>query len=140
MNMLSVMIYAADVAQTVNILTALAIPVCGVGAVFAKLFDDDTERAVWDEQKLNHQRYSSLYPKGPDGERPSVSKPLESYARPIGIILAASIAINVVVPSATTFYAIAASEVGETILKSETAGKAVQALNSWLDRQIAGKN
>ena len=43
------------------------------------------------------------------------------------------------IPSSTTIYAIAASEVGETVLDSETGGKAVEALDAWLDRQIAGE-
>lgn len=42
-----------------------------------------------------------------------------------------------VIPSKETVYAIAASEMGEEVLKSQTAGKAMQALNAWLDRQIA---
>ena len=46
--------------------------------------------------------------------------------------------LSVVVPSQETIYAIAASETGETALKSDTGGKAVQALNAWLDRQIKG--
>lgn len=40
------------------------------------------------------------------------------------------------VPPQETFYAIAASEMGEEIVKSETAGKAMKALDAWLDRQI----
>ena len=42
------------------------------------------------------------------------------------------------VPAKETVYAIAASELGESALKSETASKAFKALNAWLDRQIAG--
>ncbi len=40
------------------------------------------------------------------------------------------------VPSKETFYAIAASEVGEDVLKSPEVGKARQALNNWLDKQM----
>lgn len=47
-------------------------------------------------------------------------------------------AVVTFVPSSSTLYAIAASEVGERVIGSETGGKAVQALNAWLDRQIAG--
>lgn len=35
-----------------------------------------------------------------------------------------------------TYYAIAASEVGEEVLKTPEVGKARQALNNWLDRQM----
>ena len=36
-----------------------------------------------------------------------------------------------------TYYAIAASELGEEVIKSPTAGKAIKALDSWLDKQIS---
>lgn len=45
--------------------------------------------------------------------------------------------VGSIVPAKDTVYAIAASEMGETVLKSETGNKAVGALNAWLDRQIA---
>lgn len=35
-----------------------------------------------------------------------------------------------------TYYAIAASEVGEEVLKSPEVGKAREALNNWLDKQL----
>lgn len=44
--------------------------------------------------------------------------------------------LSCLLPSSGTVYAIAASEMGEEVLNSETGGKAVQALNAWLDRQI----
>jgi hypothetical protein len=37
-----------------------------------------------------------------------------------------------------TYYAIAASEMGEEVLKTPEIGKARQALNNWLDEQING--
>lgn len=56
-------------------------------------------------------------------------------------IIAAAVCsvVFVFVPQKNTVYAIAASEVGEEVLKSETADKAMTALNAWLDRQIAGQ-
>lgn len=36
-----------------------------------------------------------------------------------------------------TFYAIAASEMGEEVLKTPEVGKARQALNKWLDEQLS---
>lgn len=41
-----------------------------------------------------------------------------------------------IVPSKETVYAIAASEMGEKALNTQTGNKAVKALDSWLDRQI----
>jgi predicted permease len=55
-----------------------------------------------------------------------------------GLTLVASFVIGGALPSQETVYAIAASELGETALKSETGNKAVEALNAWLDRQIGG--
>ena len=40
------------------------------------------------------------------------------------------------VPEKETFYAIAASEMGEEVLNSKIGGKAQRALEQWLDRQI----
>lgn len=46
------------------------------------------------------------------------------------------LAVNVVIPSRETIYAIAASEVGENVLTSGTASKAHKALDKWLDNQL----
>lgn len=45
--------------------------------------------------------------------------------------------VSVVLPSKTTIYAIAASEMGEKVINTPTAAKAMKALDAWLDRQIA---
>lgn len=45
--------------------------------------------------------------------------------------------IAVFVPSKNTIYAIAASEYGEEALKAPEASKAREAINAWLDEQIA---
>ena len=41
------------------------------------------------------------------------------------------------IPSSNTIYAIAASEIGQDFIETETAGKALKALDAWLDQQIA---
>ena len=46
----------------------------------------------------------------------------------------------IVLPGRETIYAIAASEMGEELLNSETGSKAVKALDAWLDRQIADES
>jgi len=48
----------------------------------------------------------------------------------VGVVLGS------IVPEKETIYAIAASEMGETALNTETGSKAVKALNHWLDRQM----
>lgn len=50
-----------------------------------------------------------------------------------------SVILGALVPAKTTVYAIAASEMGEKALSTETGNKAFKALNAWLDRQIEGE-
>lgn len=53
----------------------------------------------------------------------------------IAALIAAVIAA--LLPSKETVYAIAASEMGEELLKTPTSAKATKALDAWLDKQIA---
>jgi len=41
------------------------------------------------------------------------------------------------IPTQDAMYAIAASEVGEEIVQSEVAGKALKAVEAWIDTQLA---
>lgn len=61
------------------------------------------------------------------------------FGRTVGFAVA-MLFIAVIVPSKTTVYAIAASEAGESALQSKTGGKAMKALDAWLDRQISGES
>lgn len=54
----------------------------------------------------------------------------------VPIVFCVSFILSALTPSQETVYAIAASEMGEELVQSETGGKAVDALNSWLDSQI----
>ena len=40
------------------------------------------------------------------------------------------------IPGKNTVYAIAASEMGEKAINTQTGGKAIKALDAWLDKQI----
>lgn len=116
MNTLSWLLYAADLAgslSTVLTLVAFGAGLAGTVTVVARAMrrDFDGDGPVWEGGW-------------------AVSKGFYRVA-----IIAALIAA--IVPGKDTIYAIAASEVGEEALKSETAGKAVKALNAWLDQQIA---
>jgi len=64
-------------------------------------------------------------------------KPVKWPVKIVGASVAA-IFVSSFVPDSDTMYAIAASEIGEEVLESETGNKAVDALNSWLDDQIEG--
>lgn len=55
------------------------------------------------------------------------------------IVVAALVSvIAALLPSKNTVYAIAASELGEQVLVSNTGKKAVAALEAWLDAQVKG--
>ena len=112
MNQLSWMIYLADVAGNfVLVLSALGlIGTLGGGIIWAMSCDP----------------YLSM-----DGARPKARKACVG-----GVAVLFFVAI---VPSKSTIYAIAASELGEDVLKSETGSKALKALDAWLDRQIEGE-
>ncbi len=119
MNELSWLIYAADVAGDVNAVCATVfyggaagLALYSVGKGFARVamsrFDDAP-----------------------------VTPSIAAVGKKLWLPILIAGLIGVATPSAGTFYAIAASEMGERALASETAGKAVEALNAWLDRQIA---
>lgn len=60
-----------------------------------------------------------------------------SWFASVWIVLAFCLFVSAALcPSPETVYAIAASEVGEKALNTETGGLATQALNAWLKRQI----
>jgi len=135
MNTLSWLIYAAGVAENfhdtrgfaVFFGTLCTISLC-VGA-YVPIWN-------WAGRMKDHQRYPSLYP-NPPGDNPGRINGMIRAAKMIGFSVIALMAAGVVVPQKETVYAIAASEVGEEVIKSETAGKAMRALNAWLDDQIA---
>lgn len=138
MNELSWLIYLADVAGTLNLLTALAMPVLVVLFGLGLFVKDTTARDAWLEAKKDNNRYPNLYPNPPEGDCPE-AKDMRGILRPVVVAATVVVAINVSVPSAGSLYAIAASELGEQVLNSETGGKAIDALNAWLDRQIKGR-
>lgn len=119
MNQLSWLIYLADVAGnldnfffTIMILSLIA---TGIWVVVGSIAADDNEDAdfwrVW--RKVGW----------------AVIAPSFFFGTILGSV----------VPSKDTVYAIAASEMGERALQTPTADRAFRALNSWLDRQIAGE-
>jgi hypothetical protein len=119
MNSLSWLIYLADVADSLGSTLTVTL-VVGCFAAASRLFVGFVRAA-----ETNNKIYWAEACR-------AVGKPLAVLVLPLVILLAA-------IPSSGTLYAIAASELGETALKSEAGGKAVQALNAWLDRQIAGE-
>lgn len=118
MNELSWLIYAADVAGDAN-------AVCGF-AFYGGL----AGLAVYSVGKGFAAAVNMGF-----GD-PPVSPSIASVGKKLWLPIVVAGVIGTLIPSSSTLYAIAASEMGERVIASETAGKAVQALNAWLDRQI----
>lgn len=112
MNTLSWMIYAADVVGNVKGAAQFLMIFSGIAAVSLGFFKFMNVVAPITEEKF-----------------PGVKIPVTVFA--------ISMAVFVAAPSKDTVYAIAASEVGEVIVKSETAGKAMKALNAWIEQKAA---
>lgn len=132
MNTLSWLIYAAEVSGSVSNIFSFVAFIAGTGAViicipFCFLKFDTPTIYSWEDREAKMTRWLK--------NEKLVGK-LLIWLPAISIV---SMAMGSVIPSRTTVYAIAASEMGESALKSETGGKAVKALNAWLDRQIAGE-
>lgn len=121
MNSLSWMIYAADVAGGLDSTIATAAGItfaaglcCTAAAGWYNICADDADRAI----------------------RNALIRVATFRFMPACAALAIMASV---IPSQSTIYAIAASEMGEDVLNSETGSKAMQALDAWLDRQIAGE-
>lgn len=122
MNELSWMIYLASAAEDLNFATGLIGLVGGVAFCVVMIWSVLARAMGWD-----------------DDTKEVLAPKLAGIGKAIGFWWLVAMAVGVVVPGKDTFYAIAASELGEQVIKSETGGKAVEALNAWVDRQIAGK-
>jgi len=130
MNNLSWMIYLAELSGSVSgFLTFLAIAsaVVAIASIAGWLSTmgnpycwswDDKDMKIADHKRVHHQ--------------------LRRIAPRAAVALLVFGLTSTFLPSKGTVYAIAASEMGEQLLDTPTAGKAVKALDAWLDRQIAG--
>lgn len=118
MNNLSWMIYLAEASGSLSFVLGLAAVVFLFAAVCKTLavFCDDFETGNPKTRRKGRIYFAAAF----------------KFAAPLA-------AASVVLPSSQTVYAIAASEMGEKALNSETGGKAIKALDAWLDRQIAGE-
>lgn len=108
MNQLSWLLYWGNVAENLGDLTVGLVILCGFGT-FTAFF------CILEGRMESAKKFTVLFPV-------------------LGILFAT---ISAFMPSQTTVYAIAASQMGEQALKSPIASKATQALTAWLDKQIA---
>ena len=135
MNSLSWMIYLADLTGNIAGLLGLLSFLTGTGAVIATVM-----HLVWAGDTPNIYSYEdadrrAMKVAAHDRKAASAGK----WGPRLFITCGVFALLCAVLPSKATMYAIAASETGEDVLNSETGGKAVKALNAWLDRQIAGE-
>lgn len=124
MNELSWLIYAADVAGDAN-------SVCGF-VFYAGIFSVGIYAVV---KGVGKAISCSLG----DYDDPPVLPSLASVSKKLWLPVLIAGVVGVATPSSSTIYAIAASEMGERVITSETGGKAVKALNAWLDKQVEGE-
>lgn len=136
MNELSWIIYAADVAGRAGWLLGLTGFACLIGGGFAWSF-----AVGLNGEARSYERRAANRPDDKDypisaADCRSGERTARRIAWPVSICAVVFLIGGVMTPSRDTLYAIAASEIGESVLNSETGGKAVEALNAWLDRQI----
>lgn len=148
MNELSWLIYLAGVAGSVKgisgFVAGLMVPATiSLGIIDLLKYRANSHRAdvrAWDKAMAEHVSYPSLYSK-PSGDRPKDedAKTWNPWSAIKGTVVTMAFASVVfcVFPSSGTLYAIAASEMGERVVTSETGGKAIAALNAWLDKQVS---
>lgn len=121
MNELSRLIYWADVSgRTGNAIIAFVVIVALVGGVTTIV--GFTAAESYSTDSANVPKWRKL------GFRALFLTPTLMVALIVAAVLA---------PSRDAMYAIAASQMGERLIATPTANKAVRALDAWLDRQIA---
>lgn len=112
MNSLSWFLYAADVAGTLKILLFIAVGIAAIGTFVLAAMVADGMNGQW----------------------------VLGFMYKAAAMVAILLIVCIVVPSQKTLYAIAASEFGEKIVRSETvqglSSDAEKALRQWIKRQI----
>lgn len=83
---------------------------------------------ILDDTYKSELRYSCF--------RENAKKPVFPQIKNYVVFSILTMLICAVLPAQSTVYAIAASQVGEQVLKTPLAGKAEHALESWLNKQI----
>lgn len=113
MNDLSWLIYLADIAENTSQVLGVGL---SIGAIL--LF------------------FGSIFGAGAAADGDISYRTYKIFLCSIVLFLFTAGSVRIVTPSKDTVYAIAVSETGEEILKSETGSKALFALNNWIDKQL----
>lgn len=88
-----------------------------IGFVFTVIWTDSTRKEQQEKYTAFNQRGSGLISRG------------------LAMLIVCG-TVSVILPDRNTVYAIAASQVGEQIVKTEIASDATKALHSWIKKQI----
>lgn len=140
MNSLSWLIYLADVFNNFGQLfgwTGLLIMIGGIGVYACSLaFKKDSLVLLYghDYRDETSDRYKQAIEDKKYAAKTAGS--LSFWGRFMIITALVVWVLGAATPKKETMYAIAASEMGEELLKTPTAAKATKALESWLDKQI----
>lgn len=131
MNQLSWLLYWGNVAGNMGAFLS----VLGFGCLFGLVVRIVLYSAMFVEVKDDYKYYRAL--------PPDTKKLVAAFRFPsisvvcISVVMIFCWTAAAFCPSSTTVYAIAASQIGEKALQTPLAGKAGDALNAWLDKQIA---
>lgn len=140
MNQLSWLLYIANVAGTLSTITMLTSILTTALSLFVFFVWVSCKDYGMEEYQARRSSYDkpTLYIRTPEDLKAGrdflkTTKRIWKTSLSVAIV---SLGLFILTPRAETVYAIAASEMGEQILKTPTASKAIKALESWLDKQI----
>jgi len=130
MNNLSWLLYLADVTGSVSTVLSIAATVSGAACIVlfiwsAVLAGSSPTIWSWDDKETKIAAHKAA------------TANCKKYGFVTLRVAIPAALVASLIPSQNTVYAIAASQTSEQVLKSQTAQKAVQALNHWLDKQIS---
>lgn len=121
MNSLSWFLYLSDVVGNVGNFAGIVVVLVPIVAVFGLVFAPIIPMMLED---------------APDAVVDAVKRVAWPLGKTIVVVWVCSAVLSLVAPSKNTLYAIAASEMGERVLKTEVATDAQKALQQWIKRQI----
>ena len=140
MNQLSWLLYIANVSGTLSAVTAWLAILCLIGGAACLLVWVGNKDCALEQYQTRDREFGQPYLHTRTIEDLKEGKDFLKTVKQIWKTLFTAstmlLVLTIITPRAETVYAIAASEMGEQILKTPTASKAAKALESWLDKQI----
>ena len=140
MNQLSWLLYIANVAGTLSAVTAWLAILCLIGGIGCLLIWVGNKDCAFEQYQTKDREFGQPYlhtrPIEDVKEGKAFLKTVKKIWKTLFTASTMLLILTIITPRSEAVYAIAASEMGEQILKTPTASKAVKALESWLDKQI----